>query len=356
MATGDIMLGDSPVCYGFGVYSIIRKHGAGFPFDHVRDTLQDADLVVGNLEAVASAFDPKHDSFKQIQYRAQPEAIRGLAEAGFRCVSMATNHTMQHGRSAVEETVDLLNSAGVTFCGLEIPERSIENRCEVEIKGHKFGLLNYNLRPRQYFIDPPLWKEPDNQTILHEVGELSKQVDSVIVCMHWGDEFIEYPSPKQVELGRGIIDAGARLVIGHHPHILQGIEEYGGGIIAYSLGNFVFDLWQEKLRRSMIFKVTFDTTGHMSAECIPVMINRRHQPEILTGEPRAVAIKHIEQLADQVTDDMAKMQAYHAEVERNTRRYRRDVNLFYLTHLHRYNPRLFFGNLFNSLRRRMGMK
>ena len=356
IAVGDIMLGDSPVCFGFGVCSMMKKHGASFPFAHVTSLLKSADMAVGNLEAVASAFDPRHDSFKEIQYRAQPEAIQALADAGFSVVSMATNHTMQHGRAAVEETVGLLKQAGIKFCGLEIPERSITNTCQVEVNGHRFGFLNYNLRPRQYFIDPPLWKQPDRELITSEVSQLRQRVDTVVVCMHWGDEFIAYPSPEQVQLGRAIIDAGARLVIGHHPHILQGVERYGGGIIAYSLGNFVFDLWQPKLRRSMILKTTIATSGDIAAEYIPVMINRRHQPEILTGQAADEAVKYIERLTEQVTYDMATMDDYRKEVAANTREYRRDVNRFYLTHLHRYNPRLFFGNLVNSLRRRMGKK
>ncbi len=356
MAVGDIMLGDSPVCYGFGVYSMMKRHGMGFPFEHVSATLKIADLRIGNLEAVASAFDPRRDSFKAIQYRAQPEAIETLSNAGFGVVSMATNHTMQHGRAAVEETVDLLKRAGIKFCGLEIPEKSITNACDVEVKGHRIGFLNYNLRPQQYFVDPPLWKQPDRDLITGEVKQLSRRVDTVVVCMHWGDEFIEYPSPEQVQLGRAIIDAGAKLVIGHHPHILQGVEKYGGGIIAYSLGNFIFDLWQPNLRRSMILKVQIENSGHIEAEYIPAIINRRHQPEILRGGAAGEAVKYIEQLAEHVTDDLSAMADYRKAVKANTRKYRREVKVFYLTHLYRYNPRLFFGNLINSLRRSMGKK
>ena len=356
MAVGDIMLGDSPVCYGFGVHSMIARHGSDFPFAEVASTLKTADLVVGNLEAAASAFDPRKDGFRSIQYRAQPAAIEGLARAGFNVVSTATNHTMQHGRQAVEETVDLLDKAGIRYTGLEIREKSIFNPCSINIKGRRFGFLNYNLRPQQYFIDPPQWKEPDEQLMLSEISELKRSVDHVIVCMHWGDEFIEYPSPEQVRLGRAIIDAGASVILGHHPHILQGLERYKSGVIAYSLGNFVFDLWQAKLRRSMILKLDFDGSSTTAIEIIPVMINRHHQPEVLTGGEGTEAVKYIDGLAEMVTDDMSKLDSYREMVEDNTRQYRRDVNWYYLTHIHRYNPRLFFGNLLNSLRRRMGHK
>lgn len=356
MAVGDIMLGDSPMCYGFGVHSKIEKHGPVFPFEHVKEALNSADIAVGNLEVAISSFDDREHSFKQIQYRAQPSAVEGLKAAGFDVLSFATNHTMQHGKEAVGRSVELLHEAGIAVTGLEWPERKIANACIKEAAGRRLGFLNYNFRPQQYFIDPPLWKEPSEELVISEVQRLQKEVDLVIVCLHWGDEFIEYPSPEQVQLGRKIIDNGASIILGHHPHILQGVERYGNGVIAYSLGNFVFDMWQPRLRRSMILSVTIEPNNECRYECIPVYINKQHQPELLRGAERGAALEYIDELSSGISDDVSTVAKYRSEVERLTADYRKEVHRYYLSNLYRYKPRLLIGNFINSMRRRLGMK
>ena len=104
-AVGDIMLGDSPQVFGFGVGSQIRRHGALHPFQGVLEHLRSADVTVGNLEVGVSQFDPDDTAFGRQIYRGQPESIDGLVAAGFRVVSVCTNHMMQHGQEPFEETI-----------------------------------------------------------------------------------------------------------------------------------------------------------------------------------------------------------------------------------------------------------
>ena len=153
------MMGDAPCCFGHGVGSAIEKHGALFPFEHVSDTLSKGDIVFGNLEIVLSQHNRSTEPFSAIEWRAQPEAVQGLVKCGFDKLNVATNHTMEHGQSALEETLDLLAENDMKYVGVDIPERNITRCCVFEISGIKFCCLGYNFRPQQYFIDPPSWPE-----------------------------------------------------------------------------------------------------------------------------------------------------------------------------------------------------
>lgn len=357
MAVGDIMLGDSPMCYGFGVGSKIQTHGVGFPFEHVSELLNTSDITLGNLEVAVSSFDEKKNTFREIQYRGQPSSVSGLSASGFNILSLATNHIMQHGKAALEETLTLLDKCHIQSTGIEWPERGVENACIKEIHGIKVGILNYNLRPQQYFIDAPLWREPTQELMIDEVRGLAAKSELVIVCLHWGDEFVDHPSSKQVELGRALIDAGARVIIGHHPHILQGIESYNGGLIAYSLGNFVFDMWQARLRESGILEILYDSENNTTNyNFIPVYINDYCQPRPLDGEERMRALESFSKLCQKIHDDADEAEDYRLKVEKLTANYRKEVHRYYLVNLYRYKPRLFIGNVLNAIMRRAGYK
>ena len=350
LAVGDIMLGDSPTCFGFGVGSVIRKHGPIYPFEHVIEELRKSDLVFGNLEVVISGFCPASDAFSAVQFRARPEAVEGLLEAGFDVLSVATNHTMQHGRAALEETLAILTEHNIRFTGVEIPEKKIYNHCLLEKDGLRFCFLGYNFRPQQYFIDPPLWITPDLDHIKEDIDALRAKADIIVVSLHWGDEFIECPSPHQVELAHELIDHGANIILGHHPHILQGVEKYNGGVIAYSLGNFVFDMWQRRLRRSMILKVTISGSA-VDYDIIPVVINRNHQPQIVRGQKGDDLGTEISNLSDGIRNGTADR--YYTELRKNTRRYRREVYVHYLTHLRKYNLKRLGANFLGAIGKRL---
>lgn len=160
-AVGDIMLGEGTWSYGHGVGSCIEKLGPLFPFERCADALKEADILFGNLEVVLSAFDKAKDPFNRIYLRGQPAAIEGLVSAGFDVLSLANNHSMQHGRKALEETMEILRKHSLAVTGIDIPQQDIENSCVLERKGLKVVFLGYNFRPQQYFLDPPLYVAGD---------------------------------------------------------------------------------------------------------------------------------------------------------------------------------------------------
>jgi gamma-polyglutamate biosynthesis protein CapA len=351
-AVGDIMLGDLPHNFGFGVGSVIEKHSPLFPFTNCSHETNRADILFGNLEVVLSAFDRKSPNIERTILRGQPNAVEGLSFAGFDVLSLANNHIMQHGRKAIEETINALNKKEIKYVGIEIPESSIYNQALFEINGISICFLGYNLRPQQYFIDPPLYVEGTFERIKNDIEKQRKNANITVISLHWGDEFINRPSPEQIELAHRIIDCGADIILGHHPHILQGVEKYKGKIIAYSLGNFIFDMWQKRLRESMILKIEITDDFKMDFNVIPIFINSAYQPLIadsIVGDKIAERLKAI---SKEIKNDINSL-VYENTVKMELRRYRREVYWHYITNLFRYDPRFIYLNFLGAIKRRM---
>jgi gamma-polyglutamate biosynthesis protein CapA len=351
-AVGDIMLGDLPACSGFGVGSTIRRNGPTFPFERARGVLADCDLLFGNLEVVISAFDRDRDPFEAVHFRAQPEAVDGLVAAGFHVLNLANNHIMQHGRSAVLETVELLGQHEIGFIGIEDQGTAIDNFLVRSTNGIRVGFLGYNFRPLQYFFDPPMYVEGTTERVETEIERHRSEVDWLVVSLHWGEEFVDRPSAEQVHQARRFVDAGADVILGHHPHVVQGVEQYRGRVIAYSLGDFIFDLWQPRLRETVILRVDLEDRRELRYEITPARINRHWQPEILDGPAARQARARLEGLSRLI--DPRRSQADYlglATTERN--RFRREMWRQYATHLHRYRPRDLYANARRIIRARM---
>lgn len=351
-AVGDVMLGDLPASSAFGVGSMIRKHGPRFPFELCKSAFDGSDIICGNLEVVLSRFDWKNDHFDSVHLRAQPEALEGLKWVGFNVMTLANNHIMQHGRRALLETITLLRDNGIAYTGIQDQSVNIENFVSVEKRGAKIGFMGYNFRPPQYFVDPPMDVQGSRERILSDIESYRGKVDYLILSVHWGEEFVDFPSADQVKLGREFIDAGASVILGHHPHILQGIEVYKGRVIAYSLGDFVFDLWDPRLRSSMILRFSLRQPDKIEYEPIPVYINRRWQPELLRDEKRKAALAEIQRLSGIINERLAD-DDYDREVREQLRQFRGSVYLYYLKNVHRYGLRGITGNLSGIIRRRI---
>ena len=351
MAVGDIMLGDLPASFGFGVGSMIEKYGPAFPFELSRNKLSKADIVFGNLEAVLSKFDSRHDRFDQVILRGQPEAIAGLKSAGFKIVALANNHITQHGLKALQETIAVLRENEIGFIGVNIADDNTCNRHIIDKKGMRIGFLGYNFRPEQYFAGPPPYAVGDTGLIKADIAGLRENCDLIVLSLHWGDEFIDFPSAEQVTMAHELIDSGADLILGHHPHILQGVERYKGGIIAYSLGNFIFDMFQERFRWTIILKLTIGGRKEIDYEIIPVKINNRFQPETLEGEQGTAIIDHMRELSRKIGGRQTK--DYMIMLAAENRRFRREVYLHYLTRFYKFKPKIFISNIARIVKGRL---
>lgn|GEM_PF-1621015 len=257
-AVGDLSLGDSPKMLGRGVRNATRLLGGEYLFADVREKLA-ADLVFGNLEGVLSDAGYMDRSFHTAQLRGLPMMAEVLRRTGFTVLNVANNHIMQYGPQAFHETCEVLARADIAVVGLRGEGAWHGKPVVMEVKGQRVGLLGY-ADPDNYGYDP-CYALNVPAKVLADVSRLRTDVDTVIVSLHWGDEFVCCPSPANRQYGHALIDAGADIVLGHHPHVVQRIERFHTGWICFSLGNFISDMvWNPLTREGLM--VAFDIQGH----------------------------------------------------------------------------------------------
>jgi len=280
-AVGDLMLGDFPLTLGFGVRSSIREKIDGNPFNKIKHVLMNCDICFGNLETVLSDYGLKNNDIKSAQMRGDPCFVELLKDAGFNVMSIANNHAMQHGPEAFIETKEGLIQGGIAPIGIVGANRRVVPHF-MEVNCLRVCFLGYSLRPEKY-CPQILYAQPNVWEIVEDIKLNKARSDIVIVSLHWGDEFVQLPSPEQIRSAHSFIDAGASLVIGHHPHMVQGIERYKDGVIAYSLGNFIFDYWQNKLRKTIILHCELSIKGVESFDITTAYIGKDFNPIVLYG-------------------------------------------------------------------------
>ena len=278
---GDIMLNR-------GVKYKIEKEGNSnfkFPFLKILSELNEADILFGNLEGPISERGKKVGSI--YSFRNDPKVIEGLTFAGFDVLSLANNHAFDYGREAFEDTLKRLKEAGIEYLGAGFNEKEAYSPIIKEVNGTKIAFLAYTN------LGSPYWKATgissgiaridweNLEEIKKDIENVKSQVDILIVSLHSGEEYQKTPTQFQIEFSRMAVEAGADLVVGHHPHVVQPIEKYKEGYIAYSLGNFVFDQsFSEETMRGQILKVLIENGKIKTVIPIRIKINNFFQPEI----------------------------------------------------------------------------
>jgi poly-gamma-glutamate synthesis protein (capsule biosynthesis protein) len=353
-AVGDIMLGEQALCYNFGVKSIIKNKGADYLFKDVKDIFRNGDIVFGNLEAPISIHTDKN-GFKSNFFRAEPNVIEGLKNANFNVLSVANNHIMEHGDRAFLSTVSLLKENNITPVG-------VANKTEIlEIDGYKIAIMAYSFI--EDFISKPLYNKISSEMrILEDVKNIRSSVDLVIVSLHWGYEYIPFPSPEQVEIGRKLIDCGAEIILGGHPHVLQSYEIYRGKPIAYSLGNFIFDhTYIKSTRESIIAKIKVDmNTKDINIDIIPVTCDpKEYYPTIAGDKDRDKILNHISEIRNKienknVSDYRSTISSYTSLANNYKRTARREMKMQFIKNLYKYPPNLSMSIVKDYLQKNFG--
>jgi poly-gamma-glutamate capsule biosynthesis protein CapA/YwtB (metallophosphatase superfamily) len=258
------------------------KGDPGWPLHDVSVLLSSADIAFANLESPFS--DRGRVVDKGMLFKAEPEMIQALQMAGIDIVSTANNHARDCGRYGVEYTLEWLQQHGIAAVGTAATAEEARQGKVLDRHGVRFGFLAYT-------YDQSNGNHPDldDRIAMMEPGQVAEDVKSMleradvaIVSMHAGVEYQRRPNTQQQEFARAAIDAGASVVAGHHPHVTQPVESYGTGVIFYSLGNLVFDQFQQKeTQRGWIGDVRF--AGKRIAEygVIPV--------DIVRTQPRAAS-------------------------------------------------------------------
>jgi len=241
--------------------------------------LRSADLTIGNLESAVS--ERGSPEAKGYTFRAPPLALAALTAAGFDVVSLANNHSLDYGAAALGDTQSHLRAAGIESVGAGSNIADALSAVVVERGGYQIAFVGLLDAPAEGSFSRANWEAgsasagvawADEESVRLAVRNAAESADFVVAMLHFGIEFSGTPSATQRALARAAIDAGADVVVGSHPHVLQEVEEYGGGLIAYSLGNFVFDGFGGLVSESAILRVSLAPGGVQEWELIPVTV------------------------------------------------------------------------------------
>jgi poly-gamma-glutamate capsule biosynthesis protein CapA/YwtB (metallophosphatase superfamily) len=280
MAVGDIMLGRT-------IGEMIETDGIEAPFEFTAGTLSTADITLGNLEcAISTRGEPVEKTYT---FEAPLAAAESLAYGGFDLVSLANNHVLDYGPDALEETLTTLSDQSIQSVGAGMDAEAAYQPTILDIDGLRVAFLSfadvpttdYDYKKWEAGSNEPgiAWAHPDR--IVEGVQIAKAQADVVVVLFHNGYEIAQKVSAAQQDVAHLAVDSGASLVIGSHPHVLQRIEEYKGGLIVYSMGNFVFDNFLFPPNYSAILSVTLDANGVQSYKLTDVVVQLNGVPQVM---------------------------------------------------------------------------
>ena len=293
-AVGDIMLA--------GKWApLLRSKGYDHPFAVVRPELACGDINLANLESPIATCGSECTS-KQFRFRAEPAVAKAVRAAGFNLVTLANNHSMDFGGEALAETLRHLDSAGIAWVGAGANLGEARKMVLYNIKGKKIAFLGYSLtQPIEFFAGQtrPGTAPGYEKLVTADVASARRQADYVVVSFHWGKEASGTVQAYQRNAAHNAINAGADVIIGHHPHVLQGIELYKSGIIFYSLGNFAFASKSTTADVSALIRLRLDDKQR-TAEILPLDVLHRRvgfQPRLLSGAKAESVIEKLRSLS-----------------------------------------------------------
>jgi poly-gamma-glutamate synthesis protein (capsule biosynthesis protein) len=281
-AGGDVM-GDR----GPGNY--MNAHGGASVFAKVEPYFEKAQLAFVNLEGPISNVGTRQAG-KEYTFRARTALADGLVSAGIDVVSMANNHTLDYGQAALKDCLIRLNKAGVAHAGAGLNSTSAAAPAVLITPAGTVSVLAYtSIIPGGFAatsshggVNPVAG---DHARILKAIKTAATKTDFVVVSVHWGTEYKSQANSEQRSLAHQMIDAGADLIIGHHPHVIQGLEIYHDRLIAYSLGDFVFDHWSRATGEAFILQVSLRDEGLPAVDIVPVYVgDSTGVPAVVTGD------------------------------------------------------------------------
>jgi DNA-directed RNA polymerase subunit N (RpoN/RPB10) len=248
---GDLMFGDMPINFGNGFDSKHSYNKYARIFDGVKAHLDDSAYVIGNFEAVIKPR-PNELSINSWVMCCDEYICRQLSDSNFNIINIANNHVTDYGKKYFKYTCECLSEAGIKIIGLkDKPYEIIElNNKKIAIIGVSYVKSSLMLMDIPYFYNPSI---RDVSDLIENIGV----VDYIIAYVHWGYEYIDLPDQNQIKIAADLKNSGVDLIIGHHSHITQEPELFCGVPICFSLGNFISDYWQKRLRKSSILCVSF---------------------------------------------------------------------------------------------------
>lgn len=289
IAAGDVMLSRNVEPF--------LAEDISYPFVYTKDILDSADLVFVNLESPVC--EGRRIEPKEMVFRTDPEDVETLAFGNVSIVSLANNHMMDFGEDCLSYTLENLGESGIKYIGAgnDLSEATMPQI--IKVGDIRVAFLSFNddsfvsgdsfasdLKAGTARMDIDLLQDKISSIKRGDYGE----VDVIFVSMHAGDEYTGAVNDKQRRFARAAIDAGADIVLGHHPHVVQEIEEYKGKLIFYSLGNFIFDqISCDDCREELLIKVIISKEGLDRIEVFPLYVEEFAQPQ-LAKDNRSIEI------------------------------------------------------------------
>lgn len=293
--TGDCILGtDENFYYDTSFNAYYENYGSAYFFQNVKDVFEKDDLTIINMEGTLTDLTTRKD--KQFAFKGDPEYVKVLTNGSVEAANMANNHTYDYGEESFKDTVNILEKKKIRTFG-------DDETVIIPVKGVNVGIFGI------YELDDHEERVPQ---VKSDIAKLKKDgADIIVAVFHWGNELERVPDDNQVMLAHLAIDEGADVVVGHHPHVLQGIDTYKGKTIAYSLGNFCFGgNYHPTEMDTMIFQQKFmiDTSKKITdseINVIPCSVSsesdcNNYQPTILEGDEAKRVRELIQERSDQI--------------------------------------------------------
>ncbi len=292
-----IAVGD--ISFSRGVERMVKKQNdINYPFEKIEAYLNSADLVFGNLETPITT--GREIQTGEMIFRSNPGTEQALKRAGFSILSLANNHTPNFGEKGLKDTFNYLTETGISYVGAGENSSEAYQPVYLEKKGITFAFLAYNdtdVVPVSYEATDiragTAFMRIDRMTAA--VKEAKQQANFVIVSMHAGNEYTPQPNQSQLNFAHAAVDAGADLILGHHPHVVQTMEKYREKYIFYSLGNFVFDqMWSAETKEGLAVKINFSPDKINNISFFPIVMENLGQPREATGSEAAKILSRLE--------------------------------------------------------------
>lgn len=282
------------------VGELLKKQGYDYPYEHLGSTFLEDDLTVLNLETPVTTRGVGAAN-KQFVFKSSPDVLLAMREAGVEAVNLANNHILDQGQEGLLDTLKHLQDSDIRYVGAGLNEKEAFKAQYFELQGMTVALLGFSR-----VLPETSWYALENRPgvagaydhvlpkAVEAIQEARSKADLVVVIAHWGEELHKTPNGHQIILSRAFIDGGADLIIGGHPHVLQGLEQYKGKWIAYSTGNFIFtkssnaDTW-----KTAVFRASCSKEGDCDLQLTP------YRTEIgqvipLEGEEAAALLKEVQ--------------------------------------------------------------
>lgn len=295
--TGDCILGtDEFFAWDTGLPAYYDLYGPEYFLKNVRSIFEEDDLTIVNMEGTLTEETTRVD--KQFAFKGDPEYVKILTSSSVEAANVANNHSHDYGEKSFQDTVQTLEENGIKTFGYD-------DVAILEVKGIRVGMFGI------YELDDHLERIPQ---VKQDIAKLKDQnVDIIVAVFHWSNELVTVPDENQVTLAHLAIDEGADVVVGHHPHVVQGIDEYKGKTIAYSLGNFCFGGNTHPTEMdTFIFQQKFILDGKRNItgseyKVIPCRVSsettyNNYQPTPLMGEEAKETMDKIEERSQEINN------------------------------------------------------